>query len=613
MMRLVVSAVFIVVMVASQASGQYCVFEPSKIDWTWVNPLPQGNPLLDIVSTDSSMIAVGRNAVVLVSRDQGDSWTIDTELAKYDCDFTNICWTPGGKVLVGGITGNLLVSEDHGTTWYTATFAPNVRAIDIAFVSDRIGYALGLLVKPETSEKVYHLLQTNDGGRSWETTGVIESKSWIWSIAFSDPLNGFAVGSGGKLYRISPEGELGPPQHVCKGTNLYDVEFYENQVGCAVGGNGTTVWTHDSGKTWVKRETGHNLELKDVEFQGDGQVYIAGDASILRSDDLGKTWAREAQGTHAQEIDFDNWGVGISVGDGGIIQRSRGGGGRWRAVTTGTNDDLRALAFFSSMSGIAVGWGTAMYTIDESTLAYEGILNKNDFIEEFFITKNDLAFAVGRNGLVMRSNDGGSNWINLPTETEHNLLDIYMVDDNRGCVVGKAGTVLTTSDGGDSWHQAQSSVDAHLLGVHLHSSGVGYAVGVAKIILRAEDVGGHWEEVYCGSGNALKAVCSPSEDCVLAVGTGGDILYSEDGGGNWTSIGSGTTIALNDIDVRSDGIALAAGNSGLVLVSCDPNYLIWVEAGCPASSPIYSCEFVTDSQAIVVGYNGLMLRADFGD
>src|SRR5436190_1353045 len=61
---------------------------------------------------------------------------------------------------------------------------------------------------------------------------------------------------------------------------------------------------------------------------------------------------------------------------------------------------------------------------------------------------------VGR-GLLLRTSDGGVTWKRQAVETFESLMDIYM-NGLQGWVVGSNGTISHTSDGGRSWEKQQS-------------------------------------------------------------------------------------------------------------------------------------------------------------
>ena len=63
------------------------------------------------------------------------------------------------------------------------------------------------------------------------------------------------------------------------------------------------------------------------------------------------------------------------------------------------------------------------------------------------------AWAVGHDGVILHSADGGLSWgcQRFAPEDDRPLLDVWFADRERGLAIGAFGTVLATADGGDSW------------------------------------------------------------------------------------------------------------------------------------------------------------------
>jgi photosystem II stability/assembly factor-like uncharacterized protein len=67
----------------------------------------------------------------------------------------------------------------------------------------------------------------------------------------------------------------------------------------------------------------------------------------------------------------------------------------------------------------------------------------------------NTVFVCGRNGLILKSEDGGNSWQEKYRQTDCQLYRIKFFDSNNGFVLGDDNNynniLLKTSDGGDSW------------------------------------------------------------------------------------------------------------------------------------------------------------------
>lgn len=77
---------------------------------------------------------------------------------------------------------------------------------------------------------------------------------------------------------------------------------------------------------------------------------------------------------------------------------------------------------------------------------------------------NDVSFydsmngiAVGNNGEILKTNDGGKDWTNISSGTDFlPLMDIKFIDENIGTAIGMANygytsLIMNTIDGGRNW------------------------------------------------------------------------------------------------------------------------------------------------------------------
>src|SRR3972149_4306042 len=88
------------------------------VNWSWANPLPQGNNLQDIVVSPGLYVAVGDHGTVLTSPD-ATAWTSETSGTTNN--LWGIAWDDAQYVAVGD-GGTVLTSPD-AATWTDRTSA----------------------------------------------------------------------------------------------------------------------------------------------------------------------------------------------------------------------------------------------------------------------------------------------------------------------------------------------------------------------------------------------------------------------------------------------------------------------------------------------------------
>ncbi|MCL2557583.1 MAG: InlB B-repeat-containing protein [Treponema sp.] len=216
---------------------------------------------------------------------------------------------------------------------------------------------------------------------------------------------------GGKVWLPLPPGQTGFPSG---GTGIAATEgevinsaAYGDGVFVAVGNNGNMARSEDGGFTWITIDratpaypdrgstfqTGQNIN--DIAY-GNGWFIAAGtNGKIARSEDGGKTWKGANIGIHVRTIngiaygEVDGKGVFIAVGAEGRMARSENNGETWTGINAGLSGNVNQPAATSQFN--------AGHTI-------HGIAS-ND---------GSVFVAVGNNGRMARSTDGGKNWYQIP-------------------------------------------------------------------------------------------------------------------------------------------------------------------------------------------------------
>ncbi|RMG06367.1 MAG: hypothetical protein D6735_04100, partial [Acidobacteria bacterium] len=82
-----------------------------------------------------------------------------------------------------------------------------------------------------------------------------------------------------------------------------------------------------------------------------------------------------------------------------------------------------------------------------------------------FAPDGRIGFAVGNNGTILKTEDGGFNFFLLNSPLTSNLYDIFVKNPDEAIAVGSRGMILRTSDGGKKWEQMQLESKAHLYGL----------------------------------------------------------------------------------------------------------------------------------------------------
>lgn len=155
-----------------------------------------------------------------------------------------------------------------------------------------------------------------------------------------------------------------------------------------------------------------------------------------------------------------------------------------------------------------------------------------------------VGFAVGENGTILRTTNGGLDWAACTSGTAETLYHVEAVDGSNVYACGSNGIILRSSDGGDTW--SSLTIPSSLQGIGLDFycltlnpvSGVGYVCGSEQTILKTTDFGTSWTSLREGYWGAMYNVQMFGDD--ICVFTGKNSIFASligrtyDGGQNFT-------------------------------------------------------------------------------
>ena len=283
--------------------------------------------------------------------------------------------------------------------------------------------------------------------------------------------------------------------------DLNDVLALNSTSAFAIGENGKIYHTVNSGVNWSEQDSGVIQDLNAIEFNG--QAIVAGDSGTVLIND-GDSWiGNSIEGAgNLYDLSVPHF---ESLADSVIFVSGTGGeiwkwsNNTWDDLSnfTGTTNDIYAIDFVNEDEGFAVGAdGLIIATIDGG-LSWE----IRDSPEEF----SDLSFydviifgykgspvsalIVGENGTVIQSSGTGPTAIGYiwkvpsenshPTNTTSTLKSISGSSRFKFWIVGDDNFVALTEDGGSSFYnQSQlQNAGSDFTGVSFWDGDSGFAVG----------------------------------------------------------------------------------------------------------------------------------------
>ena len=243
------------------------------------------------------------------------------------------------------------------------------------------------------------------------------------------------------------------------------------------------------------------------------------------------------------DVHFVSDDEGWVVGTGGTILYTNDGGDNWETQHSNPNESLWSVFFIDDSEGWACGWSEIYHTEDagQNWSLQNAPFCMGDFMDVFFINP-DTGWIVGTYKIVLKTTDGGKNWIKIQNSIGEGkcFFRVDFWDELHGCAVGNVwtgsseGFVMITDDGGLSWTETTPANSDWLTDVEYYNSMCIWTCGYDGNLFRSLDGGNTWYEEYYGS-ESFDAIhfFTDSNGILIA---GNSALLSFDAGDNWDSL-----------------------------------------------------------------------------
>jgi photosystem II stability/assembly factor-like uncharacterized protein len=375
--------------------------------------------------------------------------------------------------------------------------------------------------------------KTTDGGLSWLTETLHTPRNG--AMHFNNELNGCVVGKNGEILTTEDGGQswierstMTTYKYDILDCHLLSVHFYDESIGWATGWGYTPVpddeggyyhgrlfSTSDGGSSWVEQlyilSGGKSSAIiRDVQAINDQFAYAIGD-DVIKTTNGGEMWDNITTGWAEYsalfflnaDTGFVGVGDGINIANWSKIYKTTNGGMEWDTVLSVLNTSIESLFFINNSVGWAVGRHhsqTSIYkTIDEGDTWQE--ITVNDFsLKSICFGNEDVGLAVGNDGVIIRTTDGGYNWDVIYNLNGYEFRSVYFIDSSRGFVVGRegyiyllarddniTGIILSVDDVGGNFSVKQESWTKGLNDVYFLNSITGWAAGDGGTIIKTGD------------------------------------------------------------------------------------------------------------------------------
>ena len=300
-----------------------------------------------------------------------------------------------------------------------------------------------------------------------------------------------------------------------------------------------------------------------VTFRPDAVNTFTDSITITSNDDFGsheidlsgsgalqRWWVQRDSGSTIRSM-TGNWAVGDN---GTLLTRFTNDGESWVPRLALGNINLSRI-FASNSSGFgatyAVGRsgtllelsGNSWTPVADPVVAFGG----NQFLGGATYWPSNLLMLVGENGVMVRES-GFDTYTEVNSGTFEDLHDVAFIPQQQiGVAVGSDGTMLRTTNGGASWLPVSlpagvNAINLTLRSIEFSTAGVGLIVGDFGNIFRSPANGLNWTKITSPTTATLHDVKFDQTADVYISGSAGTFMKSANAGSSWEIEG---TLAAN--------------------------------------------------------------------
>lgn len=458
------------------------------------------------------------------------------------------------------------------------------------------------------------LLRSIDNGQTWSTP---LSATGLHDVHLATSSAGWAVGDGGRVFRTIDGGASWAQSNVPGFSGaLRAVHFLNATTGWAAGDNAQLFKSFDGGASWSHVPMFFNAQYTDVFFADAQRGWIAAGSSVLITTDGGASWTGWpiGGGARADRLSVLGGAWLWCTGTAGIIAASTNGGTSWSQQFSSAGTALFDVSMGDLFSGFAVGSNGSIYRTSDGGAQWQLIAGGS-------APSTALAYDVERVGTnvwaslsdstILRSTDDGASWTPVNaglSQVTYVALDFF--DAQRGYAVGRrfgsSPTTAWTQDGGLTWNTTYwpglyrfTDVDAlaPTVAVACADNGLWRTTngGIGWTFLNSAPLSGYYGADFV--------------DAQRGWAVGNAIVSTVDGGQTWTFLASPSS-TLRAVSFADALHGWAVGDGGVILATVDGG-ANWSpqNAGAPT---LWTVEALSPSVVWITGAAGFVARSTDG-
>jgi len=281
---------------------------------------------------------------------------------------------------------------------------------------------------------------------------------------------------------------------------------------------------------------------------------------------------------------------------------------------------LQAIRFYDANTGYTCApvYGGSTFEIHKTTNAGVNWVDQNagytgTRLMSIFILHPDTVYISGNEGLILKTVNGGNNWVTINSEPALQLWGIHFVNSFTGYTCGSTGRIMKTTNAGVNWVNQTSPVPNAFSSVYFINENTGFISGSA-IALKTTNSGTSWINMnapYFSGFENFREIYFFNENLGLYVSDAGRIVKTTNSGANWALMNSGTAQSLFGVKFVDAVTGFSCGNAGAIVKTTDGGDN-WTLQSSPLNEILTDVWFTSANTGYISTWTGKVLKTTNG-
>lgn len=158
---------------------------------------------------------------------------------------------------------------------------------------------------------------------------------------------------------------------------------------------------------------------------------------------------------------------------------------------------------------------------------------------DVYCITEDFVVVVGSNGTILKTTDGGENWVQKNSGTTFNLTKVQFVNANVGYIsanTNTSGLLLKTTDGGENWNSVTAAGTSFINDFSRVNENIIFIINDDGVLKKTSNGGQSFEKV--NTNDFIEKIQFINEQIGYASNGSFSFVKTIDGGSSWSVIGS---------------------------------------------------------------------------